>query len=153
MKIRTIPDQTLKAVATDVTNEELITPEFSKLIDDMISTAQDLNALGLAAPQIGVSKKLFVMRMDKTSDDFLVFVNPKILVRKDRVTHHGERCLSVPGKSFGVPRFKTIVVDAVDRDGKAFIFKTRTKITAFTIQHEIDHLNGILVSDKGREEI
>jgi peptide deformylase len=151
-RISTFPDSVLVAPASEVTAKDFEDPEFAQLIDSMIATARELNAFGLAAPQVGVPKKLFVMRTDKLSSEFIVFINPKILVRKDRVTHHGERCLSVPGKSFSVPRFKTIVVDALDRNGKPFIFKTRTKIMAFVIQHEMDHLEGLLVLNKGREE-
>jgi peptide deformylase len=152
VKISTFPEPVLTSTAFEVTAKDFEDPAFARLIDSMIGTARELNALGLAAPQIGVSKKLFVLRESKLSDEFIVFINPKILVRKDRVTHHGERCLSVPGKSFKVPRFKFIVVDALDRDGKPFIFKTHTKITAFAVQHEMDHLEGLLVIDQGKEE-
>lgn len=153
LKLSVFPDSILLAESFQVTEKEILDPEFQKTIDDMIETARHRNALGLAAPQVGIPKRLFVMRRGKLSDEFDVFINPKILVRKDRVTHHGEACLSVPGKSFGVPRYKNIVVDALDRNGKPFIFKTHTKITAFAIQHEIDHLDGILIAEKGREEI
>jgi peptide deformylase len=153
MEISKFPDSVLMSTAFEVTLKDFEDPEFTRLIDEMIETARSLNALGLAAPQVGVPKRLFIMRADKISDEFLVFINPQVLVRKDRVTHHGERCLSVPGKSFKVPRFKSIVVDALDRNGKPFIFKTRTKITAFAIQHEMDHLEGLLVINKGKEEV
>ena len=153
MKISTFPEPVLTSAAFEVTAKDFEDPEFARLIDSMIETARELNALGLAAPQVGIPKKLFLLRESKLSDKFIVFINPKILVRKDRVTHHGERCLSVPGKSFKVPRFKSIVVDALDREGKPFIFKTHTKITAFAVQHEMDHLDGYLVLHKGKEEV
>jgi peptide deformylase len=153
MQISSFPDSILLSQSILVTEEEILDPSFQKIIDDMIETSQRRNALGLAAPQVGIPKRLFVMRRGKLSDEFDVFINPKIILKKDRVTHHGEACLSVPGKSFGVPRFKNIVVDALDRNGKPFIFKTHTKITAFAIQHEIDHLDGILIAEKGREEV
>jgi peptide deformylase len=152
VELSTFPNSILTSTAFEVTAKDFEDPEFARLLDSMIETARERNALGLAAPQVGVSKKLFILRESKLSEKFIVFINPKILVRKDRVTHHGERCLSVPGKSFKVPRFKSIVVDALDRDGKPFIFKTRTKIVAFAIQHEVDHLEGLLVIDKGKEE-
>jgi peptide deformylase len=150
-KLALFPNSVLTSEAQLVPEEEIPSEPFQKLIEDMIETALRRNALGLAAPQIGVPLRLFVVRKDKLSDEFDVFINPNIILKKDRVTHHGERCLSVPESSFDVKRFKSVTLDALDRTGKARLMKSRNKIQAFAFQHEMDHLDGILVKDKGVE--
>jgi peptide deformylase len=152
LEIRKFPEKVLKEQTVEVEKEEFLDPSFQKLVDDMIETAISVDAMGLAAPQIGISKKLFIVRKDKTTKEFEVFVNPVIVIQKDKVTHHGEGCLSVPGQSFGVKRCKSVTLDAYDRNGKPRLAKSRTKIQAFAFQHEMDHLNGILVYEKGVPE-
>ena len=141
----------LTSISLEVTDEEIASPEFQKLLDDMMATAINLNALGLAASQIGVSKRVFIARAEDMSDNFVVFVNPEFLMKKDRVKHYGEACLSLPEKGFEVSRYKSVVIKAQDRMGVPFKMKSKTKIQAFIFQHEMDHLDGTLLDSRGVE--
>jgi peptide deformylase len=114
----------------------------------MMATAMNLGALGLAAPQIGVNKRVFIARNE---DNFTVFINPRFVMKKDRVKHYGEACLSLPEKGFRVDRYKNVVLKAQDRTGVPFTIKSKTKIQAFIFQHEMDHLNGMLLNSQGVE--
>jgi peptide deformylase len=118
----------------------------------MIETAKKLDAFGLAAPQVGVLKRVFVARRDKLSDEFEVYINPVIILKKEKVTHHGEACLSLPGSWFDVGRFKSITLDSQDRNGQPRLTKSKTKMQAFCFQHEMDHLDGVLLNEKGYEK-
>jgi peptide deformylase len=141
----------LTAPSVDVEQHEILSPEFQKLLDDMMATAMNLNALGLAASQIGVNKRVFIARAEDMSDNFVVFINPEFVMKKDRVKHYGEACLSLPEKGFKVNRFKNVVIKAQDRTGVLFTIKSKTKIQAFIFQHEMDHLNGMLLNSRGVE--
>jgi peptide deformylase len=150
LKLNESPE-VLTSLSTEVTMEEIASPEFQKLLDDMMSTAINLNALGLAASQIGVNKRVFIARAEDMSNNFVVFINPEFLMKKDKVKHYGEACLSLPEKGFKVDRFKSVSIKAQDRKGIPFSIKSKTKIQAFIFQHEMDHLNGMLLNSRGVE--
>lgn len=134
-------DKILTKVAEDVDPNEI--KDMNDLFNDMVETCHRFDALGLAAPQIGVSKRIFVL------EDGTVFINPKVLVRSGKITSHKEGCLSVGTHNrFDKKRARTIVLEYLDRDGQVQKLKTRRKLQAIAIQHEIDHLNGKLVCDK-----
>lgn len=151
MDIRKTPDKFLTISAEKVTLDEIKSKEFQDLIQEMKDKVLELDAVGLAATQIGVNKRVFVVRKEKNSKDLLVFINPKIISKKNFCKNSLESCLSIPGRIFKVPRYKSIVVDAMDESGKPILYSTSTKIVAFAIQHEIDHLNGILIEKRGKE--
>lgn len=114
------------------------------LFDDMIETCIQYNALGLAAPQIGINKRIFVIR------DGNVFVNPKVIARIGKMNSFEEGCLSVGSdKRFNIKRAKSIIIDYFDRNGQLQRLKTKDKLHAIVIQHEIDHLNGKLICHYG----
>jgi len=141
---------TLRKVAKKVDPAEIAEPLFQQLIDDMFETMYEAPGIGLAAPQIGVSKRLFVVDMQDDVDGHgpLVVINPKFTVREgERVGIEG--CLSVPGMVGDVTRFEHVVVTGLDRHGKKLTIDAHGYF-ATCLQHENDHLDGILYTDKAQ---
>jgi peptide deformylase len=118
--------------------------DLQELIDNMIETVDHTKALGLAAPQVGVNKRIFVL------EDGTVAINPGSMMGTGKVTSHSEGCLSVPNKRFNVKRIRHVIVRCLDRFGKPQKLSPRKKLYSIAIQHEIDHLNGKLISNKGK---
>jgi peptide deformylase len=131
----------------------VITPDLIKLAEDMLETMYDSAGVGLAAPQIGKSLRLIVV--DITAEDeerkphFLF--NPVVLDSRNPICAE-EGCLSVPGIWAEVERPETITVEARGKDGKRLVLKNISGLLARCIQHEIDHLNGVLFVDKISDE-
>lgn len=124
-----------------------------KLIDDMIETMEDAPGQGLAAPQIGVSLRVIVVDAypgkDDSEDEALVklqLINPEIVEERDQMVGE-EGCLSIPGYVGMVRRSKFITVKALNRKGKEVKLKASHNL-ARVLQHEIDHLDGILYTDR-----
>ena len=147
MAIRTIlhyPDKRLREKGKRITQ---ITDEIRALVDDMAETMYAAPGVGLAATQIGVALQLFVIdvaEQDQPSD-LRVFINPEILEREDEITW-SEGCLSFPGVTEDVERAAKVKVKALDRDGKGFVLEAEG-LLAVAIQHEYDHLQGVLMID------
>lgn len=146
MAIRTIlhyPDPRLKQKGARVE----ITDEVKKLVDDMAETMYAAPGVGLAATQIGVALQIFVIDIaDKDEpSDLRVFINPEIAVREGELTWT-EGCLSFPGVQEDVDRAAKVRVRAQDRDGKWFELEAEG-LLAVAIQHEYDHLQGVLMID------
>jgi peptide deformylase len=120
-----------------------ITPNIIKLLDNMQDTMYAASGVGLAAPQIGISKRVIIV---DTGDDLLELINPEILMSEGTQTD-SEGCLSVPGMVGNVTRAYKVKIRALNREGKE-IEITREEIAARALQHEIDHLDGILFVDK-----
>ena len=137
-------DRTLHASAKPV---EAFTPELRTLIDDMIETTYAAPGVGLAAPQIGVPLRVFVVDVSVGHNpaDLMVFVNPEF-VERDGMQLEEEGCLSVPGFSASVARPARAVVRGQDRDGVARTVEGRG-LLARAFQHEMDHLDGRLFVD------
>jgi peptide deformylase len=139
---------TLRKVAKKVDPASIGDPIFQQLIDDMFATMYGAPGIGLAANQIGVAKRLFTVDLqdeDEPNGAF-VMINPKFTVtegEKDAL----EGCLSVPGMVGEVTRFERVVCTGVDREGKKLSIDA-TGLLARCLQHEMDHLNGILYIDK-----
>lgn len=144
MAIRIIvkdPDPVLREIAKPVTK---FTPNIHKLLTDMAETMYDAPGVGLAAPQIGISKRVIVI--DVGDDNGLIeMVNPEI-VSSDGEQLGPEGCLSIPSLMGDVLRKQRVTVKGFDRDGKEFRMEA-TDFLARAFQHEIDHLNGILFTD------
>lgn len=141
---------TLRKVAKKVDPAEIGDPIFQQTIDDMFETMYEAPGIGLAAPQIGFSKRLFVIDMQDDEDAHgpLVLINPKFVEREgEREALEG--CLSVPGMVGEVTRFSRVVVHALDRHGKRISIDAEGYF-AVCLQHENDHLDGILYTDKAR---
>jgi len=148
--IRKIGDPVLRKKAVKV---EKITHETQKLIDDMVDTMHKANGLGLAAPQIGVSQRVAVVEITDTDQDgretttLYTLVNPEIVRKSDETWEHAEGCLSIPGWRGDVERPLTITIKALDRSGNRTRFEA-SGMLARAIQHEIDHLDGVMYIDK-----
>ena len=136
-RIRTYGDPVLNTKASDVTD---IDGKFIKLCDDMFVAMYDAPGIGLAAPQVGVQKRFFVYDLD---DDPGVLINPTI-TESDGEWVFEEGCLSVPGMSFDIVRPKQIHVSGIDLDGNQITLEA-DELFSRLIQHEIDHLDGVLL--------
>ncbi|MGI9608154.1 MAG: peptide deformylase [Acidimicrobiales bacterium] len=138
-RIRKYGDPVLKQVAKDVTD---IDGALVQLVDDMLETMYEEPGLGLAAPQVGVRKRLFVYDMF-AGEDPQAIVNPEI-VESDGEWEFDEGCLSVPGLSWNIVRPKTIHLVGRDLDGNEVSIEA-DELEARLFQHELDHLNGVLL--------
>lgn len=146
--IRTIlhyPDPKLRVKAEPVSE---ITPEIRKLIDDMAETMYAAPGVGLAATQIGEPHRLFLVDVaaEDEPSNLLVFINPEILESEGDQTWP-EGCLSFPGVTEDIKRSAKVKVRALDRDGKPFELSAEG-LLAVAIQHESDHLDGVLMIDR-----
>lgn len=121
-----------------------MTERTSQLIDDMIETLYDANGVGLAAPQVGILKRIVVI--DTTGEDLLVLINPRIIESDGEQTGY-EGCLSIPGKSGIVTRPNYVKVAALDRNMNPIELEG-TELLARAFCHELDHLDGHLYVEK-----
>src|SRR3954454_6333463 len=144
------PDPLLRRVSTPV---EEITPELQALIDDMFETMYAAPGIGLAAIQVGVPKRILVIDLQEPEEeegepvrDPRVFVNPEIIEHSDRDVPYTEGCLSVPDQYAEVDRPDRIRARWLDLDGKVHEEEIEG-LLASCLQHEMDHLEGILFSD------
>jgi peptide deformylase len=117
-----------------------------ELIEDMLDTMYDANGVGLAAPQVGVLKRIVVIDVSEDGSEPIVFINPEI-IEMDGSQTGAEGCLSVPGKSGTVTRANHVKVRALDIDMEPFELEG-TELLARAIQHELDHLEGVLYTSK-----
>jgi peptide deformylase len=136
------PDERLRTVAKKVDN---IDKSITTLISDMFDTMRDENGIGLAATQVNVHKRLVVMDVSENHDAPMVFINPEITFQEGK-TISEEGCLSVPNHHALVERAEKITVTALDETGETFTLDA-DGLMAICIQHELDHLKGILFVD------
>jgi len=142
---------TLRKVAKRVNPTEIADPLFQQLIDDMFETQYAAPGIGLAAPQVGISKRLFTVDLqddENPNDGPLVVINPKFTTTEGEVDAL-EGCLSVPGYVGAVTRFEHVVCTGLDREGKKISLDAHGWF-ARVLQHEMDHLDGIIYTDKAR---
>ena len=140
LPIVTHPDPVLRRKAKRVNR---VDESLNRLIDDMIETMRHASGAGLAAPQVGVSLKIAVIGMP--DEDIIVLVNPEV-VKKSGERTVIEGCLSIPGYRGEIKRAEQVTVKAFDRSGKTFRIKA-DELLAEALEHEIDHLNGVLYID------
>jgi peptide deformylase len=143
--ILTAPDPRLKEVSREV---ERVDVEIRMLIDDMFDSMYAAKGIGLAAIQIGVPKRVIVMDLAQNADETepYVFINPKILWTSDDVTTAEEGCLSVPDIWENVERPARIRAEHLDREGHLITLEAEG-LLATCLQHEMDHLEGVLFLD------
>jgi peptide deformylase len=141
---------TLRKVAKRVEPGEIHDRLFQQLLDDMFETMYDAPGIGLAAPQINVSKRVFVVDLqdDEPKHGPLVVVNPKFTVTEGEIESI-EGCLSVPGMIGDLTRYERVVCTGLDRRGKKIELEG-TGLFGRCLQHEMDHLDGILYIDKAK---
>ncbi len=141
----------LREVAKPVTE---FSNELKSLIKDMISFMEESNGVGLAAPQIGLSKRLFIVGFDDMKP--LVLINPEIIETSVSENVYEEGCLSIPGMYAKITRPEKVKVQAWNERGRPFTIDADDML-ATVIQHEIDHLNGILfidhLTERNREKL
>lgn len=130
---------------------------FQQLVDDMIETMQDAKGIGLAAPQVGISQRVFVARLPDDTEEareefgadagvLHVIVNPKLVRVSKEVEEGVEGCLSIPGYVGDVERPVAVTIKGLDRHGAALRLRAAGWL-ARVFQHELDHLNGVLFID------
>lgn len=128
-----------------------VTDRIRILIDDMFDTMYEANGVGLAAPQVGILKRIFVIDVGMDEPDPYVFINP-VIIEKDGEQTGAEGCLSVPGYQGEVTRAEHVRVKAFDADMQEFELEA-DGLFARCIQHEEDHLHGVLYIDKVNGEL
>jgi peptide deformylase len=139
--VRVLPDPVLRRKARKVTK---IDGSVQRLIDDMIETMRAVSGVGLAAPQVGISLRIAVIEIP--GHQVVILVNPEIIKRQgERLV--GEACLSVPGYQGEIKRSVWVKVKAQDRQGRNIRLKG-DELLAQALEHEIDHLDGILYIDR-----
>jgi len=137
------PDPRLRTKARHVTD---ITDATATIIDDMLVTMYEEKGVGLAATQVDIHQRIVVMDTSEDSNEPVVLINPEIIATSDVTSINEEGCLSVPGTYAKVDRHDACTVKALDRHGKEFSLSA-TGLQSICIQHELDHLNGILFVD------
>lgn len=145
LEIKRYPEEVLKKRALPVEN---IDKELQRLIDNMIETMYAAPGIGLAAPQVGVSKRLIVVDVSTKDAKYplIVLINPET-IEADSLIDSEEGCLSIPGYTSTIKRAGRIIVKGLDRDGRQVQIEG-TGLLARALQHEIDHLDGILFVDR-----
>ena len=141
MQIRKIGDPVLRSKAKKIST---LTKKTNDLIDNMFETMYAEDGVGLAAPQVGILKRIAVV--DIREGNKIVLINPEIIEEEGKAIRE-EGCLSIPGETGNVIRSEKIKVRSLDREGNEIEFEAEG-LEARAIQHEIDHLDGILFIDK-----
>lgn len=143
-KIRISTDEVLRKISKPVS---AITPSVLTLLDDMTETMYAANGVGLAAPQVGILKRIVVIDI---GDGLVELINPVVVETKGSQIGN-EGCLSIPGYSAPVERPEYVKVKALNRKGEEIIVEGKD-LMAVALCHETDHLDGILYIDKALEE-
>ncbi len=145
MEILEYPDPRLREVADPVAE---VTDEIRTLVEDMAETMYAAPGVGLAATQVGINKRIFIIDIagEDEPSDLKVFINPEI-VAAEGTQVYTEGCLSFPGASEEVKRAAAVKVKALDAQGHPFELEA-DGLLAVAVQHENDHLNGVLMIDK-----
>ncbi|MEK8131949.1 peptide deformylase [Paenibacillus filicis] len=136
------PDPVLREKSKPVPK---ITPNILKLLDNMVDTMYDAEGVGLAAPQIGILKRVIVMDCGEEHGGLIELINPEIIELEGEQLG-AEGCLSIPGLRGDVKRAARAKVKGLNRDGVEVVIEG-TELLARCIQHEVDHLDGILYTD------
>lgn len=126
-----------------------VSQKVKNLVEDLLDTMYAQNGVGLAAPQIGENVRVFVIDVSTGNEPLnpIVFINPKIIKKSGACISH-EGCLSFPEAFTDVKRYSNVMVKALDRNGRSFVLEAKEgSLLARAIQHEFDHLDGVLFID------
>lgn len=145
--VRIMGDDVLKKACKPVKE---VTPKILELIDDMFDTMYEARGVGLAAPQVGILKRIVVI--DVMDDNPLVLINPEIIYRSEETQTDDEGCLSLPGKCASVTRPMVVHCRAFDEEMNEFVVEAEG-LLARCICHECDHLNGIMYPERANEPV
>lgn len=140
--IRVTGDEILRKTSKEV---KKITPRTLELIDDMFETMYDAQGVGLAAVQVGVLRRIVTIDV---GDGPVVLINPEIIYKSEEEYLEAEGCLSVPGEQGYTYRPEEVSVKALDRDGNERVIESKDRFFSKAICHELEHLDGILYTDK-----
>jgi len=143
LRVTKLGEDILRQIALPV---EEVNDEIRQLVEDMFETMIEADGVGLAAPQIGKSLRIFVLIAD--DDVRRVFINPQIIKTSEEVGEYDEGCLSIPQVYETITRPTKVTVQALNENGKPFVLEA-DGLLARIIQHENDHLDGILYIDRG----
>jgi peptide deformylase len=160
LKVARMGHPVLRACARPLERQEIKSARVQTLIDDMIDTMLEYRGVGLAAPQVHESLRLFVALLEEadrasdradegTDQDPIVVINPQLTVVDDEIVEDWEGCLSIPDIRGRVPRARAVSVRALDRRGNPFELR-ESNFSARVVQHETDHLDGVLFFDRMR---
>jgi peptide deformylase len=152
LKVARMGHPVLRTKARTVDKLELKNPTVQQFIENMIDTMYEYSGVGLAAPQVHEGLRVFVAMLDpdgRGEGDALTFVNPEITVIGDQTVEGWEGCLSIPDVRGRVPRAQHIKITALDRNAKRFELELKD-FPARVVQHETDHLDGVLFLDRMR---
>jgi peptide deformylase len=149
LKVARMGHPVLRERAREVDTTTVRSPAFQKLIDDMIETMIEYEGIGLAAPQVHEHVRLFVAGVEGSGDNLkiLPFINPVITPTTEEKVEDWEGCLSIPEIRGKVSRPREVLIKALDRRGKPFEM-TLKNYPARVVQHETDHLDGVLFLDR-----
>jgi peptide deformylase len=145
LKIRQFGDPALRQTAAEV---EKVTDVHRRLVEDMLETMRVAPGVGLAGPQVGVMERIFVWEV---GDEFGAVINPKITWASDEHVEWEEGCLSLPGLYYALTRPGRVRVEGIDEHGAPVSIEA-DELLARVVQHEIDHLDGVLFIDHLPEE-
>lgn len=149
MKIYKLGEEILREKCEPVKPEE-INDELRSILNEMFETMISANGVGLAAPQVGINKRFFVAMAD--DEIRRVFINPTITKTSSDLVDYEEGCLSIPGVYENIKRPSKVSISATNENGKHFTIEEADGILARIIQHESDHLDGVLYIDRGDED-
>jgi peptide deformylase len=154
LKVANIGNPILRRKSPDVSLEMIQNVDFQKLIDDMVETMREYDGVGLAASQVHVNLRIFTMEVtsnprypDEPNFPLTIVINPIVTVTNDSLINGWEGCLSIPGLRGNVPRVQALSVEGLDRFGER-LHLSLEGFPARIVQHETDHLNGMVYIDK-----
>ena len=152
-----IGNPALRQIANEVNESEIASSEIQNLIDDLIETMRNANGAGLAATQIAAPYRICVIEVNKNPRypykpdiPLTVLINPKVTFLTEERINVYEGCLSVPNLRGKVDRCPEILIEGLDRDGQILSFVAKG-ISAGTFQHELDHLDGLVFTDRMKD--
>lgn len=149
MSIRKVVKYGESVLRTPAKEVHKVSQKIKVLVEDMLDTMYSQNGVGLAAPQVGENYRVFVIDVSTGNEPLnpIVFINPKIIKKSGACVSH-EGCLSFPEAFTDVRRYANVMVKALDRNGRSFVLEAKDgTLLARAIQHEFDHLDGILFID------
>jgi len=144
LPILTLPNEQLRERSTELDPKEIAAPAFQAWLDDLVETMHKADGVGIAAPQTGRQVRVFIAMDGNTPH---VVINPVVVKKSWRMEDGEEGCLSVPGKYGIVKRYKGFTLKALDRRGQKITLQAKDYF-ARVLQHELDHLDGVLYVDR-----
>ncbi|MFZ6015190.1 MAG: peptide deformylase [Patescibacteria group bacterium] len=145
--VLTYKEPSVRDRSIEVSAEEITTKEFQDYLDKLTRTMHVEDGIGIASPQVGINKRIFIAHI-KHRDT--AFINPVITKKSEKLVETEEGCLSVPGVFGLVQRAKKVTIEALDRHGRRMELELKNA-DAVVVQHELDHLDGVLFVDKMTE--